>query len=392
MIEVRSPGRVNLIGEHTDYSLLPVMPMAIDRAIEITAELRHDRHLRLSAERFPHSNVTCGMSELDRVTGWAGYVIAALKVVGAPEQGMTMHVGGDLPTTGGLSSSSALTVGVLAAVDHLRKLELGPVRYPRLAQLAERSMSIEGGSMDQTVISLAVAGDALRIDFDPPRVTPVPIPAALEFVAASSGDVAAKAGAARDHYNARVVACRVAALLLGVETDVDFGDSPVLGRVAGFDDIDDRIDALPEEITAVEAAGRTGRDVGILTRLVAGSFDPTIPLPAKIVARHVLSEALRVDQAEFALRRGDVVDFGRLLDVSHKSLQAFGASVPALDRLVSSMRAAGAYGARLTGAGFGGYAIAAVPPDCIDRVIESAEMATGGPAFRVLPSDGVSVR
>ena len=104
----------------------------------------------------------------------------------------------------------------------------------------------------------------------------------------------------------------------------------------------------------------------------------------------MLSEAARVDEAVDALGDADLSRFGGLLDESHTSLQRFGVSHPELDRLVMAMRSAGAAGARLTGAGFGGYAIAVCPPDAVESVINAAVATTGGPAFQVRPSGGTS--
>ncbi len=386
MIRVRAPGRINLIGEHTDYSLLPVMPMAIDRQVVVSAEPRADGLVEVTSDRFPgerHLGPLDGPAE-----GWARFVLAALTAVEAPSDGVTIHVGGDLPHTGGLSSSSALTVGVLAAVDRLWGLGLGPTRYPRLASAAERSISIDGGLMDQTVIALALAGDALRIDFRPPKVTPVPIPSGIRFVAASSGVAAPKQSSVRSLYEARVVGARLAAALLRAEVPVSFRGGPILRPFVDREDIHERIDRLPETADAGAVASAAGFPPEVL--LGTTTIDVGVEVPVRMVARHVIDEARRVDHAEAALRGFDYAGFGRLLDDSHRSLQRFGASIPALDRLVSAMRAAGAYGARLTGAGFGGYAIAAVPPALVDDVVEAGVQATGGPAFAVQPSDGVS--
>ena len=135
-------------------------------------------------------------------------------------------------------------------------------------------------------------------------------------------------------------------------------------------------------------AERLGVDVGRMVRLTATEFDPNVELPIRNVAAHVLSEAKRVDEAEAALEAEDYAELGRLLDASHESLGHFGATSPALDRLTGAMREAGAYGARLTGAGFGGYAIGICPLGRIDALIQASEEATGGPSFRVRPSAG----
>lgn len=240
--------------------------------------------------------------------------------------------------------------------------------------------------MDQTVISLATEGHALRIDFDPFATRHVPVSEDLGIVAAYSGRAAPKGGDANHSYNSRVVACRAAALLLASEEGVDPGSPPVLSKVRNSE----RVGKLPVESSAAAVADRLGVDVGGIVRLTATEFDPHAVLPIRSVAAHVLSEAKRVDEAEAALEAEDYPRLGRLLDASHESLGDFGASSPALDRLTGAMRDSGAFGARLTGAGFGGYAIGICPLDRVEAVIEASEQATGGPAFRVRPSAGVS--
>lgn len=383
-VSVRSPGRVNLIGEHTDYSLLPVMPLAIDRAI----------HIEAGAGRLVEAH---SLSETDaisyppdappRVEGWHRYLVAAVSVLGRTDLGVRLLVDGDLPSTGGLSSSSAFTVGVIAALDRLWQLGLGSQRYPDLAIAAERSLGVEGGAMDQTVISLARAGAALRIDFDPLRTRVVPIPEHVKMVAAYSGTAAPKGGSANRAYNTRVVAARAAALLLGREVEVDLGSTPTLSRVV--ESGPDLIENLPEVSSASEIADALAVDPLLMTGLTVGTFPADAPLPVRAVASHVLSEARRVDEAEAALVAGDLDGLGSLLDRSHASLVGFGASSVRLDALVAAMRDAGARGARLTGAGFGGYAIAVCSEDRQADVLAAAEGATGGPAFPVVASDGV---
>jgi galactokinase len=240
--------------------------------------------------------------------------------------------------------------------------------------------------MDQTVISLAIEGHALRIDFDPFATRHVPISGDLGIVAAYSGRAAPKGGDANRSYNSRVVACRAAALLLAAQEEVDPGSPPVLSKVRDSE----LVETLPIQASAGSVAAHLGVDVGRMVRLTATEFDAEAELPIRSVAAHVLSEAQRVDEAEDALRSEDYEELGRLLDASHESLGHFGATSPALDRLTGAMREAGAYGARLTGAGFGGYAIGICPLDRIDALIEAAEQATGGPAFRAQPSAGVS--
>jgi galactokinase len=277
----------------------------------------------------------------------------------------------------------------LVTLNRLGGRGVARTEYPALALRAERSIGIEGGMMDQTVISLAKAGHAARIDFHPFGIVHVPLPAGLSIVAAYSGATALKGTEARDSYNGKVVACRAAALLLGHELGVHVGSEPVLVHVARHPGIDEAVERLPTEISAAAVADRLGVDVDRMVRLGTGRFDANQPLLARVVAGHVISEASRVDQAEQALRAGDLAGLGSILDASHASLVGFGASSERLDRLVASMRRAGAFGARLTGAGFGGYAVAVAPPELVTAVVEAATLACGGPAFEVKASDGV---
>lgn len=383
-VVIRSPGRVNLIGEHTDYSLLPVMPFAIDRGIYVAV---CEGPAGVEADSLTHPDpitIELGGDRSD-LQGWHRYFAAAVDAVGFVG-GARVLIDADLPATGGLSSSSAFTIGVLMALGTYAADPPSRSELPQLALAAERSIGVEGGAMDQTVISLATEGHALRIDFDPFETRHVPISDDLGIVAAYSGRSAPKGGDANREYNSRVVACRAAALLLASLEGVDPGEPPVLSKVRASS----RVDALPAEVSAAAIASRLHVDVGRMVKLTATEFDADAVLPVRAVATHVLSEARRVDEAEAALVAEDYGQLGRLLDESHESLQSFGASSPGLDRLVGAMRGAGAFGARLTGAGFGGYAIAICQPDRVDDVVGAAEGATGGPAFRVKPSAGVS--
>ncbi len=383
-VVIRSPGRVNLIGEHTDYSLLPVMPFAIERGVYVAV---CDGPAGVEVDSLTHPDpITIELGgDRSELSGWHRYFAAAVDVVGFVG-GARVLIDADLPATGGLSSSSAFTVGVLMALGTYGGDPPLREELPELALAAERSIGVESGAMDQTVISLASEGHALRIDFDPFQTKHVPISDELGIVAAYSGRSAPKGGDANHSYNSRVVACRAAAMLLATEEGVDPGEPPVLSRVRSST----LVDLLPTEASAAEVASRLGVDVERMVKLTATEFDPDVGLPIRAVAAHVLSEARRVDDAEVVLESDDFGELGRLLDASHDSLRDFGASSPALDRLTGAMREAGAHGARLTGAGFGGYAIAICPPGRIEAVIEASEQTTGGPAFRVHPSAGVS--
>ncbi|MCZ2110807.1 MAG: hypothetical protein LC118_14780 [Dehalococcoidia bacterium] len=394
-VVARAPGRVNLIGEHTDYSELPVLPIAIERSLYVAAGPGEAGLVEVRSATFEGDARFERDNRHPSGAAWHRYVAGAMGQLTdvAPGQGVHLYVGGDLPATGGLSSSSALSVAILAAASRAWGSPLDREELVQRAIVAERHVGVESGGMDQTVIAFAEAGKALRIDFRPAGRRFVPIPAGLAFVVASSGEEAPKGGSARDAYNERVVGARIAAAMLADEVGVDLDQPFTLGQIADTDVVDVLVDGLPDKISAREVAHGVQLDVAHLVQLTSETWDTQVKVPVKRVARHILEEARRVDQAEQALIAGDLKRFGKLLDASHNSLREdFRCSTPALDRVCAAMRKAGAFGSRLTGAGFGGFALAACPPDKVGAVIDAAVAATGGPAFEVHASGGLEIR
>lgn len=313
--------------------------------------------------------------------GWAKYVRAVFEVVRAvaPGRSARLAIDGDLPSTGGLSSSSALSVGCLYAVNELWELGLGAAAIIDLALAAERKAAIAGGAMDQTVIALARPGHALRIDFDPPSHRHVAMPDHFTWVAGYSGETAPKGDTAADAYNSFVLASRAAARQLSAQLDIDAGSPPLLSRVSSAPA--ELISQLPTIPVAAAAELVGGENLGL---------EPGRLLDLAISAGHVLSEATRVDQAEEAMAAGDIAEVGRLMDESHTSLGRYGSTTSNLDRLVAAARDAGAVGARVTGAGFGGWAIALAPPSATASVSNAMEAACGGPTFVATAEGGAA--
>jgi galactokinase len=393
-VVVRAPGRVNLVGEHTDYSELPVLPIAIERSTFVAAGATGEPVIRACSSAFAEPASIVRGDPHTSGAPWHRYVAGALAEVAdlAPGRGANILIDGDLPFTGGLSSSSALTAGIIAALAAAWDVALDPEEIIARSIVGERHSGVESGGMDQTVIVLGKAGHALRIDFRPPGRTLVPIPEGLHFVVASSGEEAPKGGSTKAAYNERVIGARIAATMLADEVGVDLDMPPTLGQVADVDVVDILVDDLPEKISATEVAHGAQVDVARIVQLTSDTFDHVLKVPVKRIARHILSEAGRVALAEQALRSGELRAFGSLLNESHNSLREdFRCTTPTLDRLCAAMRKAGAFGARLTGAGFGGYAVAACAAETVQAVIGAAIATTGGPAFEVHASDGLTL-
>lgn len=366
---IDSPGRINLIGEHTDYCGLPVLPMAIAQSIQFAASERSEPGL-VAVSTLDGAVIDSASAEAG--PAWAKYVLAVLDQIRplAPDRGIRLALDGDLPSTGGLSSSSALSVGCAIALNEVWGAGLEAADLVAAAVRAEQTAAIAGGAMDQTVIAYARPGHALRIDFDPRAHRHVPMPREFVWIAGYSGTKAPKGESAANSYNSFVLASRAAAAMLGDSADPASDHLPQLSRVRN---------ASMEETAALPTIS--------VAKAAAISRTPDLGLPAdhqldlRVSAAHVLAEASRVDEAEQALVDGDMEHMGQLMDASHFSLVRYGASTPSLDGLVAAARDAGAAGARLTGAGFGGWAIALTNSQTSVAVRAAMESVCGGPTF-----------
>jgi galactokinase len=349
----RAPGRVNLIGEHTDYNDLPVLPMALQREVRIAIRPRQDGTVRLHNVDPGFEAVTfeVGVSVEAGPTGsWGNYVKAPAQELArrhAVVRGFDGVLASDLPVASGLSSSSALVNAVGLALAEINGCRLDRLTLAALMADAERYTGTRGGGMDQAVSLTARAGHAARIDFAPLRVRHVPVPPDWRFVVAHTGVRAEKSGAAQNAYNRRRAECEQA-----------------LERVWG--EVEGR--------AARRAAGRSYP--GLLSNL---DTDEILDVGANVLPatllkrfRHVVTEARRVEAAHDALLMADATAFGTLMDASHGSLRAdYNVSSAELDELVALAKEGGAAGARLTGAGFGGCIVALTTPSTVDEVIEA---------------------
>jgi galactokinase len=344
-LRARAPGRVNLIGEHVDYCGLPVLPMAIQLGITIAVRRRADRRARFANRdpRYPPRELALGADLPPLAAGdWGNYLQAAAQAVVqryGDLAGIDAVVASDLPIAAGLSSSAALVVATALALLGANDVAFDRLELGELLAQGERYVGTAGGGMDQAISLGGRAGHAARIDFAPLRLTHVPIPDAWRFVIAGSLVHAEKSGAARREYNARTHATAEARALVARRLG--------LGEAASYPDL---LAVRPVE-ELVDAAAK-------LESVLRKRF------------RHVVREGARVHAAERALRGGDFAEFGSLMDASHASLRDdYEVSIPELDRLVEIARAAGAVGARLTGAGFGGCIVALADVGSVDAVL-----------------------
>ncbi len=328
-VKAFAPGRVNLIGDHTDYTGGWAMPMAVEWGTTVAVERRGARvELTSSAKRRP-ALVALDVADPAAVEpAWARYVAGIVAVL-RPALGAVGTVSTTLPVGAGLSSSAALEVAVALALG----FEGTPLGLALACQRAEHLASgVPSGVMDQLAAVSGVVGHALLIDCSSFEVTPVPMPAGVDVVVVHSGQARALAGSA---YAERRVQCEAAAAVIGPLREATEAD------IAGLDD----------------------------------------PLLRRR-ARHVVTENRRVGDFAAALAAGDLAGAGALMAASHASLaRDFDVSTPALDALVVELSAVGGvYGARLTGAGFGG---------CVVALADAASRVRG---WRLHPSGGASVR
>jgi galactokinase len=401
---VLAPGRVNLIGDHVDYAHYPVLPMAIGRVVAVAGSsagpsegprIERDAVVGVSASERGIARVLAS-TDLTEISGWGSYVAAAAARTGIPAGGAKISVAATLPSTGGLSSSSALAMGAIATLRRLREPRHALTSATERSVLvemtvaAERALGVAGGTMDQTVIAHARSGAALLIRFSPPSMTPIPMSDGVAFVVAASGDTAAKAAGSQAAYNRLSVAARSCAALVAAELGMDpvsaDGVCVALGDLAVSNEIDNLVASLPEHAAVAEVARRVEVHPDVLIGGARGiALDE--PLAIHTVGVHVVGEGTRVEAAAQVLAEGS--QLGEIFDASQASMCTIGVVTPGLEAVTAAMRHAGAWGARVTGAGFGGYAVATCPPDRRGDVIAAAKNATGGPAFEVTPSEGI---
>jgi galactokinase len=337
----RAPGRVNLIGEHTDYNDGFVLPMAIDRAVYIAARPRADRVVRLCALDFQNARSEFALDALiarDETNTWSNYIRGVawtLQARGFTLPGLALAIQGDVPLDSGLSSSAALEVCAATTFVEMGGLEIGQAEIARACQQAESEfVGMKCGIMDQFISALARADHALVIDCRALSYQNVPLPRGAQIVVC---DTMKRRGLVDSEYNTRRAECEQAVRLLAAQL------GKPLRALRGVS---------PEEFARYE---------NDLPRVVAKR------------ARHVITENARVLDAVAAAKRNDLATFGTLMNASHASLRDdYQVSCAELDAMVEiACQQRGCLGARLTGAGFGGCTVNLVEDDVVDAFISN---------------------
>ncbi len=331
----QAPGRVNLIGEHTDYNDGFALPFAISTKVSVAAAPRDDDRLVLTSCQEGTEVVELALADLvpRTVPGWAAYpagVAWSLRGAGYPVGGLSVAIDADLALGAGLSSSAALECAVALAMLDLHNLAEPP--RTELAMLARRAendfVGAPTGIMDQIAVLLSQEGHALLLDCRTAATTPVPFDPAAAGLALMIINTRARHELRDGGYASRRHACEEAARLLGV---------PALRDVVSVDELDRLTDPL------------------LLRR-----------------ARHIVTDDTRVLQTVDLLKAGDLAGIGPVLTASHASLRDdFEISWPEADVAVDAAIEAGALGARMVGGGFGGSVIALLPIVRTDAVSEA---------------------
>jgi galactokinase len=335
-IIVRAPGRVNLIGEHTDYNDGFVFPCAIERDILIAAGKRRDRQIRAYALNF-HQPTTFPLHNPPHIPQgrerWSNYLRAMATIFdaeGLPLVGVNCVMLGNVPVGSGLSSSAAILVAAGWMLATAAEITVEPVKMALMAQRAEREfVGVNVGIMDQYISALGKRDHALLIDTRSLDYEAVPLP--QSGVSVVIADTNKKRGLVDSEYNTRRSECEQAVELLKTH--------------------------LPEIIALRDVSSEQFE-----------RYADELPETVRKRARHVITENERVLLSVEALKAGRIDAFGELMNASHESLRLdYEVSCAELDALVEAARSVdGVYGARMTGAGFGGCTVSMVADDALE--------------------------
>ena len=351
-IRYSAPGRINLIGEHTDYNLGWALPIALPRRTVVTFEPSDADAITVRSDRIEGTVRIPLNTKPGEVTGWAAYVagvVWSLRMAGHPVPGGAMTISSDIPMGSGLSSSAALECAALGALACAAGVGIDRLDQARLAQRAENDyVGAPTGLLDQLSSLFGEAWTALLIDFRKLSVQPVPFDPATSGVVLLLIDSRERHGHVGGEYAARRLSCERAAADVGVVSLREIQDR----GLSALDRVPDAVDARR--------------------------------------ARHVLTENQRVFDFVAALGDSDYVEAGRIFAASDASMcHDFEITTEHIDLIADTAVDAGALGARMTGGGFGGCVSALAPADRVEAVgeaVRSALQAAGYPEPMITPT------
>ncbi len=421
---IHAPGRVNLLGEHTDYNGLPVLPMALDFTVTIYGCTRPDDQVRVWSDQFHDEEAQFSLRPplpKHERGHWCNYIKAGMQGVlsdflqhESSVHGCDLLMTGDIPQGVGLSSSSALVVASALALLRANHREFDRTALAECMAAAEHYVGTRGGGMDQATCLLGREKHLLKIDFFPLRVKPVPLPDSVTVVICDSLVRARKTENALQGYNKRAVECRFASMLLKrfLEEHNQSSDFQRLGDLTQppwnftYFDIENLIqEALQEEYSFSQICEQLRNEQQIRSILEDYSFTEESEYEAMVFAcgkryRHIISDGIRVERSVECLANGDLHTFGRLMNEGQESARNhFEISCPELDELIEAARRNGALGSRLTGAGFGGCTVNLVFSNEADNFVQSMyrdyyrdkKSGMEGAVFLSKPAEGARV-
>lgn len=336
-LTAQAPGRVNLIGEHTDYNGGFVLPAAINYNTRVLASRRDDRELHVVAQDFDSQRVIVNVDapmQQDPVAPWSDYlrgVVQELRKRSYRLSGANLLISGNVPAGAGLSSSASLEVALVRALTELSDEAIDPTEAALVGQAAENNfVGCNCGIMDQLISARGQESSALLIDCQDLSVRSVSIPRDWEILIVHSG---VKRGLVESEYNQRRKQCETAAAFFGQKTLRGVSLEQLLAAEGKLDDLSFRR------------------------------------------ARHVLTENARTLLAAEALSSGDMSTLARVMAESHESMRDdFSITTPAIDRLVEILQQAGGEGgARMTGGGFGGCVVSIAPAALIPQLMRAVQ-------------------
>lgn len=392
-----APGRVNLIGEHIDYNGYGVMPMAVNREIEVCFVPSQDSQVELYdavKESAYRSFRISGDIEPYEMGDWGNYIKAPCQAMfrwaeeqyedKIPLKGFKGVMIGDIPPAAGLSSSSAIVVCIGVIVSFVNQLKIDKGTFAGLMARGEFYVGTLGGGMDQAASVFGHSQGPLRIMFKPIRVEQIVMPSGYSFIIANSLKKAKKSGSARFNFNNRSITCKLGHEIFKNAIKDDFPEAvlaPSLRRMqklVGWENMPKYLNMIPNGGLSVAEISDLAKisEFEIKEKFLKLADGEYLPIPEegfKVYDRlyHVFSEAKRVSQTKKAMWDGNMNAVAKYMDESHASCRDnYEISCPEIEKLIKCLKNAGTMGSRITGAGWGGCTVSLVRKEEAQIIIQ----------------------